>query len=277
MTSKSATVQDPASDSRPRGTLVRLIGTQGNQLIRLFDCIETVQVWIKNRQGQYLWVNRAFLMHYSAYKAVPRATLNLVLGKTDYDLCAAYLADQYRADDEHVLAGHCVIDRIELGADDGLTAWNVTNKIPLRAANGSIVASAGLTRRLEQGDTAVAPGINFGRMLDFLRDHFHETITNDQLAQQAGLSVRAFERKFHGTFHLSPQAYLRKLRLRKASQALVFTQQSIVEVALTCGFADQSHFTREFHRYSGCTPRDYREWYAHPAAASIAKPAAPSL
>jgi transcriptional regulator GlxA family with amidase domain len=112
-------------------------------------------------------------------------------------------------------------------------------------------------------------------MLDFLRDHYHETITNGQLARLAGLSVRAFERRFHGTFHLSPQAYLRKLRLRKAGQALVFTQQSIVEVALSCGFADQSHFTREFHRHSGCTPRDYREWYARPAATSMAKPPSP--
>jgi len=246
-------------------------------LIRLFDCIEAAQVWVKDCQGHYLWVNRAFLMHYGTNNAVPHAKLSQVLGKTDYDLCPTYLADQYRADDERVLTGQSVIDRIELvGQDESLMTWNVTNKIPLRAANSSIVGSAGLTRRLERGDTAVAPGVNFGAMLDFLRDHYHETITNGQLARLAGLSVRAFERRFHGTFHLSPQAYLRKLRLRKAGQALVFTQQSIVEVALSCGFADQSHFTREFHRYSGCTPRDYRELYARPAGASMAKPPAPS-
>jgi AraC-like DNA-binding protein len=265
MKTDSATASDARSESRRQASLVRLIGPQGAQLIRLFDCVEAVQVWIKDRQGHYLWVNRAFLMHYAANNAVPHAKLNQVLGKTDYDFCPAFLADQYRADDERVLAGHCVADRIELvGQDESLTAWNVTNKIPLRTGNGSIVGSAGLTRRLERQDTAVAPGVNFGAMLDYLRDHFHETITNHQLARLAGLSLRAFERKFLATFHLPPQAYLRKLRLRRASQALVFTQQSIVEVALSCGFADQSHFTREFHRYAGCTPRDYRECYARP-------------
>jgi AraC-like DNA-binding protein len=47
-----------------------------------------------------------------------------------------------------------------------------------------------------------------------------------------------------------------------ASRALVFTRQSMAEVALGCGFSDQSHFTREFRRHFGRTPRDYREHYA---------------
>jgi AraC-like DNA-binding protein len=276
MSGKSAIVPHAESGPRQPASVAHLIGPQGVQLIKLFDCIEAVQVWIKDCQGRYLWVNRAFLMHYSVNNAVPRAELNQVLGKTDYDLCPAYLADQYRADDERVLAGHCVIDRIELvGQGESLATWNVTNKLPLRAANGTVVGSTGLTRRLEQRDTAVAPGINFGPMLDYLRDHFHEATTNSHLARLAGLSVRAFERKFYATFHVPPQEYLRKLRLRMASQALVFTQQSIAEVALSCGFADQSHFTREFHRYSGRTPRDYREWYARPAA-TFTKRAGPS-
>jgi len=277
MSSESAIVPDTESAPGPAAPLARLIGPQGVHLIRLFDCIEAIQVWIKDRQGHYLWVNRAFLMHYSVNSAVPRAEMRQVVGKTDYDLCPAYLADQYRADDERVLAGHCVVDRIELvGQGENLATWNVTNKIPLLAGNGSVLGTAGLTRRLEQRDTALAPGINFGPMLQCLRDHFRETISNRQLARLAGLSLRAFERKFYATFQMPPQEYLRKLRLRMASQALVFTQQSIAEVALGCGFADQSHFTREFHRYAGRTPREYREWYARPASSSITRRAGPS-
>jgi AraC-like DNA-binding protein len=49
-----------------------------------------------------------------------------------------------------------------------------------------------------------------------------------------------------------------------ASRALVYTRQSLAEVALGCGFSDQSHFTREFRRHFGRTPREYREHYAHP-------------
>jgi AraC-like DNA-binding protein len=75
------------------------------------------------------------------------------------------------------------------------------------------------------------------------------------------MSLRAFERRFLATFHLTPQRFLRKLRLRIASRAVVYTDESLSEIALSCGFADQSHFSREFRRQFGRTPREYREHY----------------
>jgi AraC-like DNA-binding protein len=47
-----------------------------------------------------------------------------------------------------------------------------------------------------------------------------------------------------------------------ASRALVYTNQSLANVALNCGFVDQSHFSREFRRHFGRTPRDYRAHYS---------------
>jgi AraC-like DNA-binding protein len=76
------------------------------------------------------------------------------------------------------------------------------------------------------------------------------------------MSVRAFERKFRRTFHVTPQTYLRKLRLRVASRSLVYGGQTLAEVAAACGFADQSHFTRVFRRHVGVTPRTYRHRHA---------------
>ena len=95
-----------------------------------------------------------------------------------------------------------------------------------------------------------------------MRDHYRSPITNRQLARLAHMSVRAFEREFQGSFHLTSQKYLRKLRLRMASRALVYTRQALSEVASGCGFYDQSHFTRVFRQHFGLTPRDYREHYA---------------
>ena len=57
---------------------------------------------------------------------------------------------------------------------------------------------------------------------------------------------------------------LRKLRLRIASRALIHTEGSLSEIALSSGFADQSHFSREFRRQFGRTPREYREHYRAP-------------
>lgn len=248
-------------------------------LAELFDCVDDVLVWIKDREGRYCWVNRAFLISHSmsAPMGDECADQQEVLGKTDYDLSPAFLADQFRLDDEYVLAGNRIVNRIELvGQPDGLTVWNLTNKIPLTDPSGTVIGTAGLTRRLNTPGKGVPQGAEFGPVLAYLRDHFQSPITNRELARLAHMSVRAFERKFQLSFHLTPQKYLRKLRMRMASRALVYTRQSLADVAIGCGFSDQSHFTREFRRQFGRTPRDYREHYTRGGgdAAPITNPAA---
>ncbi|WP_075088197.1 helix-turn-helix transcriptional regulator [Verrucomicrobium spinosum] len=78
----------------------------------------------------------------------------------------------------------------------------------------------------------------------------------------AGLSVRAFERRFRQLFHVAPQQYVRRLRVRLACHALVFGHRTLAEVADDHGFCDQSHFTREFRKETGMTPREYQQRYA---------------
>jgi AraC-like DNA-binding protein len=232
------------------------------QFAALFDCVDDVLAWIKDREGRYGWVNRAFLINYALERgpAAMREHPDDIVGKTDYDFSPAFLADQFRADDEYVLTGRRIVNRIEMVQQPGgPTFWNVTNKIPLSDGNGSIVGTAGVTRRLEPAGRQQIVGREFGPVLAYFRDHYQEVVTNERLARLAHMSVRSFERKFHRTFHLTPQAYLRKLRLRVASRWLVHGRQTLAEVAAACGFADQSHFTRVFRRQFGVTPRVYRD------------------
>ena len=249
-------------------------------LAELFDCVGDVLVWVKDPDGRYRWVNRAFLINFAMddrNESGPAVGPEDVIGKTDYDLSPAFLADQFRLDDEYVLTGKRIVNRVEMvGQPAGATAWSVTNKIPLRDADGSIVGTAGLTRSLGADRRGPGPDSGFGPVLAHLRDHYHTTVTNRQLAKLAHLSVRAFERKFRASFHLTPQKYLRKLRMRMASRALVTTRSSMAEVAIGCGFADQSHFAREFRRHFGKTPREYREHYTREDrdAAPVTNPAA---
>ena len=137
------------------------------QLAELFDCVEDVLVWVKDREGRYRWVNRAFLINYALDRRHERAKRQLCktfLGKTDYDLSPAFLADQFRLDDEYVLTGKRIVNRIELvGQPDGLTVWNVTNKIPLVDADGAVIGTAGITRRLNTPGQDIAPGIRIRR------------------------------------------------------------------------------------------------------------------
>lgn len=225
-------------------------------LTELFEPLEDVQFWVKDRENRYVHVNRAFLLNYALDEAAQ------IIGETDYHISPAFLADQFWLDDERVLAGHRVVNRIELVGDaDQTTFWNVTNKVPFRDARGRVVGTAGTTRRLGPADQSVAGAHGFEAVMARIRDHYREQLSNRELAALAGLSVRGFERKFQQHFQVPPQQYLRKLRLRMACRALVFTEKALAEVAVESGFADQSHFNHEFRRQMGRTPRGYREHY----------------
>ena len=238
--------------------------TISSHFAELLDFLPDVLAWVKDRQGRYLWVNRAFLIQYSLDHpgANEVVTVDSILGKTDYDLSPAFLADQFRHDDEHVLAGHRIINRLErLGESRGTTVWNTTDKIPVVDAKGAIIGTAGITRAAGPASSLETPRPGFGPALAHMRAHFHHEITNRQLASLSNMSLRAFERQFRAAFYLTPQKFLRKLRFRIASRALIYTEESLSEIALKCGFADQSHFSREFRRQFGLTPRDYRDHY----------------
>jgi AraC-like DNA-binding protein len=246
------------------------------QLAELFNYVDDVLAWAKDRDGRFLWVNRAIIMMRAARQpnADSSDVLGAILGYTDHDLCPAVLADQYQLDDDQVLAGNRIVNRIEpFHQHDGSTCWHVTNKIPLLDEDGAVVGTAGIARLLSEADSKVVAGNEFGSVLAYMRDNHHLSITNVYLARLAHMSVRAFERKFKRCFHLSPQKYLRKLRMRVAGHSLVYTSKPLAEVALSCGFVDQSHFTREFRREFGRTPREYRSHYASPAAAPVPRTA----
>ncbi len=226
------------------------------QIAELFESLEDVQFWIKDRLHRYLHANRTFLLNYDLLDP------SQLIGKTDFDLSPAFLADQFVADDEQVLAGRRVANRIELvGGADQSPHWNVTNKLPLRDAQGRIVGTTGTTRQLKDNARGIVGAHGFEAVLLLIRDGYRRQLGNKELAAQAGLSVRAFERRFVQSFHLTPQHYIRKLRVRMACRALVFTDKPLAEVAIDSGFADQSHLGHEFRRLTGRTPRGYREHY----------------
>jgi AraC-like DNA-binding protein len=236
-----------------------LVARAGSTLLALLDFVEGVQSWIKDRNGVYCWVNRAFLLNYSV-----DACLDSVVGKTDYDLSPRHLADQFRLDDSQVIDGGSIINRLELvGRFDHISNWCLTTKLPVRIDDGTITGTAGITRpaNAEELSAPSHPDLGLSRALTFVREHHSAPISNQSLAAISGRSVRALERLFVRELRLTPQQYLRRIRVRLACQDLIFSQWSLSEVALRHGFCDQSHFNREFRLETQMTPRAYRLRY----------------
>src|SRR5690606_17275722 len=83
-------------------------------------------------------------------------------------------------------------------------------------------------------------------------------LTLGALAARLNISVRQLERLFKESTGQSPQAYARGVRLRMAAWMLSHSRKSVAAIAVSCGFADASHFGREFRAAFGMPPGTWR-------------------
>ncbi|MBF2084634.1 AraC family transcriptional regulator [Thermoleptolyngbya sp. C42_A2020_037] len=96
------------------------------------------------------------------------------------------------------------------------------------------------------------------RVLDYLNDHLDQEIKLADLANLLGISQFHFSRLFKQSVGLSPYQYLLQQRIETAKRLLKQTDDSIVEIALRCGFNSHSHLTQQFRKATGTTPSRYR-------------------
>jgi AraC family transcriptional regulator len=78
------------------------------------------------------------------------------------------------------------------------------------------------------------------------------------IAAECGLSSSHFAKAFKQTTGAPPHAWLSMKRIERAKQLMNGTNLELAEIALACGFVDQSHFTRTFVRKVGCSPGKWR-------------------
>ena len=81
------------------------------------------------------------------------------------------------------------------------------------------------------------------------------------------MSTRQLERLFRRYLNRSPKRYYMELRLQKARNLLMQTDMSVINVALACGFASPSHFSKCYRAHYKTTP--YRERGSHGTSAII--------
>ena len=141
----------------------------------------------------------------------------------------------------------------ELGGADDLS--------PL-AAEGIVLDMLVSLARLDRGQFR-RPAAWLLQAKDYLHAHFAESIRTSDLARTVGVHPAHLTRGFRTHFGISMGNYLRRLRLDWAARELLRSDASLASLALAAGFADQSHFTRFFRRYTGLTPDVYRGAMRH--------------
>ncbi len=228
-----------------------------NHLATIFDDLPGFIYFVKDLELRYVAYNQRLCEIFESNSPED------ILGKRDEDYLPPHVLKMIRKDDLAILESGCsVINRVELvPRGSGFVDWSTTHKKPLYNDEGQICGIIGITSPFDQGTASLLMKEELGAALQLLHERYRENVSITDLAKASHLSLSSFVRKFKSCFNMTPQTYLRHLRVQEACHLIVQTTQSLAMVGQLCGFADQSHFSREFSRIMKETPSSYRARY----------------
>ena len=170
------------------------------------------------------------------------------------------------ADDDLREAAGGALERPRQLRDPGILAcaWRIAGELS-RPDAVSILAIEGLglemiaeaSRRAADPARGKAPRW-LRTVREIVHDRFLEPLAMGAIAREAGVHPVHLARVFRRHVGVSLGAYVRCLRLERAAARLAASEDPISEIAVECGFTDQSHLTRAFHSRTGTTPNRYR-------------------
>ena len=96
------------------------------------------------------------------------------------------------------------------------------------------------------------------RVSKYIEAHLADAISLRDLASVAQLSTCHFARAFKKSFGKPPHGYILRKRIERACELMLSTKDPLAQIALGCGLADQSHFSRLFKKHIGQCPQAWR-------------------
>lgn len=120
-----------------------------------------------------------------------------------------------------------------------------------------------LIRRFKQRGTAIekidANDIRLTKMVDYLEKNYHQVITLEDMAQKFYLSTGYLSRYFKQKMGMGFNRFLMEIRLKHSVKDLVYTDDTISQIAMKNGFANTKSFSKLFKEKYEVTPHIYRE------------------
>lgn len=230
-----------------------------DDVVQMFDRIPDAYFFIKDKQGRFVRANRALL------DRLRLRDEQAIIGTTDHDRYPDQIANRMQADDRRVMeTGRPITDHAEVLFDEtGKLDWFLTTKLPLRDRKGKTVGVLGIVRSHESRRRLADSYSVVDQAIEHVRSSPAAYRVAD-LAEQVGVSERHLNRLFQGTLGISVQQFLVRTRVQAAAAAVRETRRSLADIAIECGFCDQSALTRQFRKHLGTTPAAYRKKHTAP-------------
>ncbi|HSI62339.1 MAG TPA: helix-turn-helix domain-containing protein [Candidatus Saccharimonadia bacterium] len=224
----------------------------------LFNHLDGVTFFMKDLEGRFM------AMGEGPKRRFDHGTEEENLGRTDYDLYPKHIADSVREDDLLVMRSDApVLNIVELLVNPGNKSveWYVTNKFPVHDQSGHVIGVMGTVQLYDGGRRKLLEGTRLDDVVEHIRKNPAASHSMEELARMAAMSERQLERKFRDILGMPPREFITRNRMKLACDELAHTSKPIVEVALECGFSDQSAFATQFRRAIGVAPLKFRQRY----------------
>lgn len=98
-------------------------------------------------------------------------------------------------------------------------------------------------------------------VLEYIENNLDSKITLSDLAAVVGVGKFYFSRLFKNSINMSPYRYVLKQRIERAKKLLKYSNLSICDISLECGFSNQSHLTKYFRTMVETSPMNYRKYF----------------
>ena len=251
---RSSKTETPHNARQFQDEFIRRIASESHFHVAMNHLNNTVVV-VKDFDGRFVWVSD------NLARRCGFADGSEMVGLDDLVICPPRLVKTYRRDDLEVMqSGKPLIGRIEPTINDlGMLDWSVTNKFPLRDAEGTVIGLILTIQKYAGVRQMAAFGGELREVVEYIFAHLAESLHVSQLATIAGVSCRQIERRFHNAAGMSPTDFITRARLDEACRRLRDGDDPIGRIAIDLGFYDQSAFTRLFRRHLGTTPSEFRQ------------------
>lgn len=107
-------------------------------------------------------------------------------------------------------------------------------------------------------EVTVLDGLKLKQLKDYIEDHLADELSIATLAALIPMSQFHFARAFKSAIGEPPHRYITQRRIDRAKMLLSVTKLSAAEIAYQVGFSNQSHFTAQFRKSVGMTPKQFR-------------------
>lgn len=94
-------------------------------------------------------------------------------------------------------------------------------------------------------------------MLEYVKEHYQDKILMDDIVHVLNYSETLLNRKFKKHTLITFNEYLNRYRIQKAIELMKMKQYTIYEIAEPCGFSNYKYFSTVFHKYIGCSPKEF--------------------